>query len=112
MRMKLVAVLGLFLALGCMCGDMDAFQEGMDQALVENFQQLEGRVQALPASPQRKTVLELCSRGQADAATGKLELVPASTWLAEVDAAIGDGDLTEDEAKALAASYEAMASGG
>ena len=112
MRLRLPLVLGLFFSLGCMCGDMGAFQEGMDQALVENLVQLELRLQAMPATPQRKRVLELCSRGQADAAAGSLKLVDASVWMAEVDAAIADGDLSEAEATALAESYDRMLAGG
>jgi hypothetical protein len=112
MRLRLPLALGLILSLGCMCGDMGAFQQGMDQALVENFVQLELRLQALPPTPQRKAVLELCSRGQADAAAGTLELVKSSVWLAEVDAAIADGDLSDDEVAALTQSYDAMLAGG
>lgn len=112
MRLRLPLALGLLLSLGCMCGDMGAFQQGMDQALVENLVQLELRLQKLPPSPHRRSVLELCTRGQADAAAGKLELVEVSVWMAEVDAAIADGDLDEAEATALTQSYDAMLAGG
>lgn len=116
MRARLVAMAGLFLSLGLACGGFgddfrEGFQEGMNEALVDSFSELQDSVLQLPHSPPRKRLIQLIERGRADAEAGRLELVDASVFVAEAEAAVADGELTMEEVQALESRYESMVSG-
>ncbi len=112
MRLRLVGVLSLFFALGCMCGDFqEGFEVGKNQALTQSFVDSQAKLLELPNSPPRKRMLELTERGQVDAAAGKLDLVEASVFVGELEAAISDGEVTMEEADAMTTKYNAMVGG-
>ncbi len=110
MRLRLPLALTLIFALGCMCGENSPFQQGMDQAMVENLDQLSAKVEQLDRSPEHRRMLELIARARADALEGRVPLVDGSVWLAEAEQAIADGSVSDAELKALDASYKAKVS--
>ncbi len=116
MRARLLAVSGLILTLGLACGGFSedfqqGFEQGKNEALAKSFSDVHDELLKLPHSPPRKRMLELIERGQADAEAGKLDLVDASVFVGEVEAAIGDGELTMEEVGELETRYASMASG-
>ena len=106
MRIRLIVAVGMVLALAC--GGSTAFQQGVDQALVQNLTEAEAKLQGMEPGPNRKAVLELCTRAQAEASAGKLELVQTSVWLGELEVTMQDGEISDEEVASLTASYEKM----
>lgn len=109
MRARLLPVLALMLASSLACAEFQkGFDQGASEGMVENFQKAEGKLQALPPSPARKRLLALCGRGKTDAAAGKFDLVEGSVFLGELDAAISDGSVTDEEAASFEQKYQQM----
>lgn len=104
--LRLPLVLGLFLSLGCMCGDMDAFQKGINQGLEQSIAQVQLDAQKLPPGPESGRLDRMLERAKGDAKAGRLELMNGSVWLGEVQAAIGDGAITAEELAELDRSYK------
>lgn len=110
MRVRLPLVLTLIFSLGCMCLDDSQFQKGMDQAMVENLDQLSAKVDQLERTPEHRRMLEMIARARGDAQEGRFPLVDGSIWLAEAEQAIADGVVSDEELKELDASYKGKVS--